>query len=52
MQSDRHPTRAIRGLTAACGVIAFLGVCTIAFAKETATASSSTYSNSEFGRLQ
>jgi hypothetical protein len=44
--------RTIRMLTAACGVLAFLGVYTIAFAKETLLTSNNTHSNSEFGSLQ
>lgn len=52
MHIVRHPTPAIRSLAAACGVITFLGTYTIAFAKGTAATASSTYDNSEFGRLQ
>jgi hypothetical protein len=51
MQKDRCLTHAIRGLTAACGVIAFPGGDTIAFAQETLCTTSITDSNNIFGRL-
>lgn len=50
MQNDRRLTRAIRGLTAACSIIAFLGAYTIVFAQETLCITSTTDSNTVFGR--
>lgn len=50
MQNDRRLARAIRGMTAACGVIAFLSVYTIAFAKESLCTTSINDSNNAFGR--
>jgi hypothetical protein len=50
MQKVRRLTHAIRGLTAACGVIAFLGAYTIVFAQETPRTTSITDSNITFGR--
>jgi hypothetical protein len=52
MQIDRRLTRAIRGLTAACSVITFLGAYTIAFAQETRCTTSITDSTNMLGRLQ
>ncbi len=52
MHNDRRMIRTTRGMTAACGVIAFLGIYTIAFAKETVCTTSITDSNNQFGRLQ
>jgi hypothetical protein len=50
MQNDRRLTRAIRFLIAACGVIAFLGLYTIAFAQESLGTTSVTDSNNTSGR--
>jgi hypothetical protein len=49
MQNDRRLRRAIRGMTAACGVIAFLGAYMIAFAQETHCTRIAD-SNNTFGR--
>lgn len=52
MHDVRRLTRAIRILTAACGVLAFLGGYTITFASEPPTLGAAlvTDSNIEFGR--
>jgi hypothetical protein len=51
MHIVRHPPPAIRSLAALCGLIAFLGAYTIAFAQES-LCTEVTHSNNAFGRSQ